>query len=504
MKIPAKLLETTFIVFLFLFSFRLMLFPFEASHYWDESVYLQHAEIFSDGRTNYSELDSRPPFLSFLISLGYVVWHNMYMAQIVVALINTLGVIALYFLTKRLVNWQAGMISSIAFSTSPFVMEHTHYILTDVPSFSLLITSILFFYKAIDTAEKRGYYMLVSGLVFGLSILTRFTSLFFFLFFMTVFYIHRDRFIQKPVQNRTSNEFRFLSDESYRTGRIIAAKFLFGMLISLLPYFIFAQMNYGFFLFPLIKAQLIIAASSPEPFFYYVHHFLNIFGVPVTIGLFLGTISLLTALIKKVKKNEKIESPKKDLVLLLLFFFAFFIYFSIMSHKEERYLMPIFFAAYILSGYGLMSLISFFSKSRRATTFCSFVIILLIFAANSSALSEHFKKSIINDAKTETILVSEFLRMEVQNNARVYSALNYPVIAYYSGKDVRALLPRTNKLECGSASFKKYGIEKNSYLIVFPKIDTYERNFVDYDSIETCAYLDKVKEISGVIIYKIK
>ncbi len=500
MRLPAKLLESIFVVFLLLFSFYLALFPLEASHYWDESVYLQHAEIFRDGRTNYSELDSRPPFLSFLISLGYLFWHNMYMAQIVVAFINSLGVIALYFLAKRMVNWRVGVISSFAMSTSPFVMEHAHYILSDVPSLSILTISVLFFYKAIDADEKRSTYLFISGLIFGLSILTRFTSLFFFLFFMASFYIHREKFIPVNAGNRV----RILSYKAYKTVCPIAGNFILGMLFALLPYFIFAQINYGLFLYPFIKAQVIISASSPEPFLYYIHHFSNIFGAPITIGLFLGVLFLLGSLHKNTKTSGKTDSADKELFLLLLFFFAFFAYFSTMSHKEERYLIPLFFAAYILSGYGMASLASLFSKSKRINAFCSLVVVLLLFAANFSALSEHFRKPLINDAKTETVIVSEFLRNETQTNARIYAVLNYPVIAYYSGKETHAILPGADKLVCSDSSLKKYGIDKNSYLIFFPKIDTFERTFIEYSSFENCVLADKVNEISGVIIYYLK
>ncbi|VVB61382.1 Dolichyl-phosphate-mannose-protein mannosyltransferase [uncultured archaeon] len=494
---PAKKTEIIFIFLLLFFSFYLRLFPLEASHYWDESVYLQHAEIFSSGRTNYSELDSRPPFLSFLISLGYIFWHNMYMAQIIVASINSLGVVALYYLIKRIVNWQAAVIGSLLLSTSPFVAEHSHYILTDIPSLSLLTISILFFYKALDentgksqrTDKVTGHtisglfkiknpYLFASGFVFGLSILTKFTSLLFFLFFLAAFRMHKDK------------------------CRGYGRHFLLGVFTPLSIYFIFAQIKYGFFLYTFIKAQAIISASSPEPFNFYIIHFQEIFGAPVIIGLALAIVFLAIELSRWIKQNSR-KYAFNDLAIFLFTSVALFIYFSTMAHKEGRYLAPIFFAIYTLAAYGL-SYPALLSSSRRLAVIYTVFVALLILAANASVLAGHFEKPLVNSAKTDTIIVAEFLKDEVKDNTPVYSALNYPVLAYYSGKETKAILPRQDKLECTDESFAEYNIKKSGYLVFFPSIKTYEQVFVNYYSMQDCKYLHKVKDIAGAVIYKFR
>ncbi len=436
----AKKTEILFIFLLLFFSFYLRLIPLEASHYWDESVYLQHAEIFSGGRTNYSELDSRPPFLSFIISIGYIFWHNMYMAQVIVALINSLGVVALYYLIKRIVNWQAAVIGSLLLSTSPFVVEHSHYILTDIPSLSLLTISILFFYKSLDAnvnesrrTEGTGHasfglfkikncYLFASGFVLGLSILTKFTSLFFFLFFLAAFRMHKDK--------------------CNGHGR----HFLLGIFAPLSIYFIFSQIKYGFFLYTFIKAQAIISASSPEPLSFYIIRFQEIFGILVIIGLILAIAFMAKELFRVPKQNARKHSFK-DLALFLFTSIVLFVYFSTMMHKEERYLAPIFFAVYTLAAYGL-SYPALISSNRRLATVYTIFVALLIFAANASALAGHFEKPLVNSAKTDTIVVAEFLKDEVKDNTLVYAALNYPVLAYYSGKETKAILPRQDRLEC--------------------------------------------------------
>lgn len=57
--------------------------PLTHSHFWDETVYLQHAKVIVDGRTNYDEFESRPPVLPLVYALGFTIWDHVYMANLV-------------------------------------------------------------------------------------------------------------------------------------------------------------------------------------------------------------------------------------------------------------------------------------------------------------------------------------------------------------------------------------------------------------------------------------
>src|ERR1044071_10206495 len=67
--------------------------PLTYSHFWDETVFLQNAKVILDGRTNYEEFHHRPPFLSFLYALGFAIWDNVYVANLVQGLVTTLTVV---------------------------------------------------------------------------------------------------------------------------------------------------------------------------------------------------------------------------------------------------------------------------------------------------------------------------------------------------------------------------------------------------------------------------
>jgi len=57
------------IAFALLLALLIRIVPLTYSHFWDETVYLQHARVILDGRADYEELSYRPPFLSLIYAL---------------------------------------------------------------------------------------------------------------------------------------------------------------------------------------------------------------------------------------------------------------------------------------------------------------------------------------------------------------------------------------------------------------------------------------------------
>lgn len=90
------ILESTFVVLLVAAAFVLRLWELSKMHFWDEASYLQNAEVICCGKTNFSELDFRAPLLSLIFAAVFLLWHNIYAADIVTALLNALGPALLY------------------------------------------------------------------------------------------------------------------------------------------------------------------------------------------------------------------------------------------------------------------------------------------------------------------------------------------------------------------------------------------------------------------------
>src|SRR3989344_8977935 len=91
-------------VLIFIIAFSLRLFPIRISNWWDETVYLQNAETIFSGRTNYDEFSFRPPLLSILISIAFLINHSIWAANIVAPLISALFPVFLFLIAKKIFN----------------------------------------------------------------------------------------------------------------------------------------------------------------------------------------------------------------------------------------------------------------------------------------------------------------------------------------------------------------------------------------------------------------
>ena len=144
-------------------------------HFWDETVYLQNAEVICCGKHNYSELSSRPPLLSLLYAGAFQLWHHDYIASLLVAGLNALGPLLLYFVGKRLAGRAAGGLSALLLAFSPFFVKTGNELLTDNPALTLTLLSFCVLLIGLDR-QKPAWFGL-AGFLTAIAGLMRFTSL---------------------------------------------------------------------------------------------------------------------------------------------------------------------------------------------------------------------------------------------------------------------------------------------------------------------------------------
>ncbi|MBW2991396.1 glycosyltransferase family 39 protein [Candidatus Woesearchaeota archaeon] len=414
------------LILIFILSFMVRLWPLQTAHWWDEAVYLQNAEVIYSGANNYHELNFRPPLLSIIFALAFFVKHHVFTGSIVVAILGMLAPIFTYLIGKKLYDKKTGFIAGIIMAFSPFIVENSRYIMTDIPSLSLIC--IGFYFLVLGDKHKKNYHYLLSGLFFAFAVLMRFTSL--ILLFIIPLYL-----LIKKINFRKILPFGI------------------GFAIGIVPYFIWAQITQGNFLKPFIIAQAVVSDRN-EALFFYIINFLKAYPIAVLIGLILWLVSTLLffnfkTLIRKkeliITTRIKLEKHlnKVDLV-FLIWLLLFFIYMTFMvPHKELRYIIPIALPLIMLSSRGIAYFINHRSKIiRYATLFFIVVIFLGSFAPSFTKLSA----PLINTYKTEEMEVSEFIVETYPPSTVIYSNHNYHVFAYYTKM-------RTLKLENQDESF---------------------------------------------------
>jgi len=411
------------LVLIILLGIILRLWPIQVAHWWDETSYLQNAEVIFSGSSNYDEFQIRPPLLSLLIAGMFIFYHNTFSAGILTALLGSLGIFFIYLLSKRIYDEDVALIAAAIYSFSPVLVESGHWIMTEAPALSLLIGGIYFFIKS---DFRNNYNLFLSALFIGLAILMRFTSI----IIAGIFVLYA------LMNNRT---FKFIKERLLIWGVYILA--------VLAPYLIWVQVKYNFFLFTIIRANVVVSDYN-EPFFFY---FISLFTYfpPLLIA------GLLLIIYKSFKK------PKYSLIekFLIVWFFIYLLYITLTPHKEVRYMLPLLPPLIILTSYELRNLLRnlFSSKNKqhrhinkRNVFFKQFgkyslvVLILLISIYSFQASFVRINQPLINTHPTLEITIAEFIKSSNNTANLIYSNSEFPVLAYYTGLKVSPIYARNS------------------------------------------------------------
>src|SRR3989344_1230991 len=401
-----KIFLILFIVFLFCSSFILSLFPIRMSHWWDETVYLQHAEIFFSGRDNYSELSFRPPLLSILFFFAFFIKHSIVSASIVTALFGALLPVFGFLIGRKLYDFKTGIISGLILSVAPFINLNANYLLTDVPATVLIAIS---FYLILF--KNRTLLLFLSGVFFSLAILMKFTAILIGLVFLVYFFIAKFKIKEMLV-------------------------FFLGSAIIILPYFIWAQINFGFFLTPFIKGSQMVGDFN-ESLFFYFKEFNRAFTPVASVGLFFLLVRYLYMI-----SNRKIINCGKDF-LLFFWIILYFLYLTSTPHKELRYIIPISIPVIILSSRGYSFLFELFEKYKLILVFLCIILFssLLVLVHSNYSYQNITKEIFVDKFISDEMKLSTYLLEEKKYSGIIYINQRYPVIAYYSGLETRQIWP---------------------------------------------------------------
>ncbi|HET7710921.1 MAG TPA: glycosyltransferase family 39 protein [Thermoanaerobaculia bacterium] len=397
-----------------LLAFAVRLFPIRISHWWEEAAFLQHAEVIFSGRTNWDELALQPPFLSVLIAGAFVLRHDAVAASILLALISALCVFVIYLLGKSIYDTTVGLVAAALLTLTPYFITASHWILTDVPSTTLITVA---FYLLV-TATRRDSEVLyaLSGAVFGAAVLTRFTSLPLVLIAPLYFVIMKIRWSRLAY---------------------VAA----GFLALLIPYFAWSRIRYGFFLSTIANANRIVSEKIDPS--YYLARFTDIFPLFIVVGLIIYAVAILIrvrpfstrdaeeiVLGIRVKVDAKVvENLRSIEAVLILWIVLFLAYLSTSSTKDPRDLLPLAPPLLLLAARGYAHLLTQKNWLRVGTA----ALLAVLLVPGLQAAFRNLAPPYVIGEVTEAVAVSRYLVSMRSPASVVYANHDYPVLAYYTG-----------------------------------------------------------------------
>jgi len=390
------------------------LVPLTYSHFWDEVVFLQHARIILDGRTNYDEFIHRPPLLPFAYALGLAIWNSNYSAQVVQAILSALVVPFGFLFTRRAFGDLPAYFAAPLFAFTPYLVDRSHELLTDAPAVVLMLA-------AMWLAERPGSRSaLAAGVTSGLAVLMRFTSLFIFPYFV----------LSTIVQRRSIA----------RLACVVAAAG-----VTVVPYLVWVHARFGspFYTFEHAR-RITVEWTAPVPLGFYDAALAVIF--PTTLALFF--IAGIGFAIARARGDWSTggasaigRGPTGHVATLVVWGAAFFAYMSTIPHKEVRYLLPLTIPVVVVAALGM-------AETWRLLRACGLAVrVVACLAAAVAALIDYcpafdgLTTQWIDRSQTEAVQIARYLHEVSGPGDTVYAAHEFPVLAYYSERRTVSVLP---------------------------------------------------------------
>ena len=475
-------LEPLLLFLLFATAFLIRIWGISKSHFWDEMVYLQNAQVICCGKINYSELGFRPLLISVIYAGVFLLWHHIYAACIVTALLNALGPVFLYLAGRLSVGRLPATIAALLLAFSPFFVgvfpngfdsdDTGNSLLTDSPALTLVLLAFWLLLRALHLPSTSHFAW--AGLALALSILMRFGSL--------------------PTVGLL---FLLPLAAKQRWKALMACGA--GLLVGLAPYLIWSRLRFGAFFFTLHAGWTHVEGPT-ESFFFYIRNSPAIFTAVALFGFVVAASSWLwrpfSAFSSRPRLPAAFHSNVSPLVLqafLWLWVLTEFVFFSAMPHKEPRYILQLTPPFLLLAGSGLAVLCALPRRSLQSAG-ALLLAALLVFAF--LPLRERFSQPFINPDISEEETASQFLQTRLPSETVLYMNFNYPAFAFYTRYRIHELPAVGHALYNDIQQIPPGGV-----LIVYRKTD--EVWEPDIEWVNANSKFQRMRDFSTFVIYRV-
>lgn len=316
--------------------------------------------------------DVHPPLYYWLAKpIASLFAYSPFGIRLLSVIASAACLLSVYWISKKMFSWRVGLLASILFAFSPFAIQYAQEARMYALFGLLMLWSVWFFYRALQ--ENKTHDWVLWGIFGGLSFLTHYLSLFFFITFYGVFVAWRIIFDgKKPLK-------AFLGEHGFwiGTGTILI------FFLSWIKIFIAHMMkgNLGW-----IEPTYLSVLPSTLQIFLFGHppgaggmpsaNAFRYFFDGASVGLLL-LILIATLLILNWKNDRK----RKEFFLLSGMSFGVMVLLIVLSHLDiklyvARYFMPVAVLMYILLSGSILS--AFEEKKALYWTTLVFAGLLLL------------------------------------------------------------------------------------------------------------------------------
>jgi hypothetical protein len=386
------------------------------AHYWDETVYLQNAEVVAgESPNNYNELDFRPPLLTILLAPFQTVQNDLAISHFVLSLLSSLSVVPVYFLSKELYSESVGLIASAGYALTPRLVMLGNDILVD-PVLPLLWVSCVYVFVRSKTKMHR----FVAGGIAGVCVLGKYTSLVLLPLLLLLEALRSD---WQLSPQRIDKE--HLLDLGGRSGPIVG-----GALAALTPYLIWNAVEFGN---PLHTFQLALRAT----------------GAPSGAWTYLNTLHLLmpaglaVASVLAFSRWSQGFRPKKMLVPVLAAI-SILLPMQLMAHKEPRYVLPASPFISICLSYAVWRGSGGLSRINQRLVVVAAILVSIVSLSMAATI---VPTDLVSNDTSQIQRDAKWANQNLANETEIHLSFEPPVMAYYSKQPVNRIRKPIHELD---------------------------------------------------------
>ncbi|PIS09411.1 hypothetical protein COT75_01895 [Candidatus Beckwithbacteria bacterium CG10_big_fil_rev_8_21_14_0_10_34_10] len=160
----------------------------------DEAIYIRWAQLIFDNweRAFIPMMDGKPPLFMWLImEILRIVKDPLMAGRLLSVILGLLTLVFIYLLTKNFFNKKTALLATFFYLTSPFFFIYNRMALIEgLLAFTLCLQ---IYFLSLYFKTKKKYFILLSGLSWGLSMLSKTSAFFFFPLYLPLgFYLSKE------------------------------------------------------------------------------------------------------------------------------------------------------------------------------------------------------------------------------------------------------------------------------------------------------------------------
>jgi|GEM_PF-4255444 len=292
-------------IFIAKFSYKAFLYPIRLSQYFDECSYISMGKyfrtispvkiykdhIFKDKPIPdiYNEFNCRMIYWPIILSFPLKYSEDRIALHKFRAVLMAIGAIIFFLIGLKLCGVSGGIIASAFWIGTPLLNYWAHFFMTESPSLLFISAGYLFLFFA----DRSTFSSFFGGLFLGIAMMTRFTSVILLLpapvILIAVYF--------NPFKRKS---FQILGE---------LAKSFVGLMLAILPYFIFTWWMFGNPFRPFLAAKYAVNNRLVDDPLYYVRNLWIEGGIFIrkgaVIALFSPLILALSWVFRKIIKDIK-------------------------------------------------------------------------------------------------------------------------------------------------------------------------------------------------------